>query len=292
MSEENKQLDINDVGVNEEEIGVQVIGPPPGLDPVTQHVSQQVLSSPVHVQQPQHPIQYIQAPPPSPAPMPSQVPGPNPYQTQYYQGYGYPTPSPYGRNTSVQYLPQNQKPVYNNWTEGNERTINAWVKDITHDTNLYQGILNKKKGQLDNINLAILIISSVAALLSALKFSFDNDKYKEINTAFEITNVVMVSTIAFLGNYVKNKGLDESVQKLVQYIEKLDHFYNTVSSIQMLGPKLREDAIEFIKREDPIYRKLQLDAPPLNEVMRPTNVPVQNGGGNRYRENNSVLEMA
>lgn len=155
----------------------------------------------------------------------------------------------------------------NNWTNINNETLRSWKISLSKASFIYQTIFDKYKKKLDTILILSLIISTICTVLSAissLSLTTDNKIYVYISLAINILIFILNGSITILNGAMKIYKYDESLTSLSSYLEKIDQLYSTISSELVLPPSLREDAVDFIKREHDAYLTLIKQSPNIN----------------------------
>ncbi len=154
--------------------------------------------------------------------------------------------------------------VYNNWTQKNAETIRSWKTSVIKASFIYEVVLEKYKKRVDNILLWAFILSTVATIISAISsalLTIDEPSYKWIAFGFNVALFIINGVTSILNGAIKIYKWDELVTKLSNFIEKLDSFYATISSELVLPDALRQDAVEFIKKEDQNYLTIMQQSP-------------------------------
>tara|TARA_Y100000780_G_scaffold205743_1_gene200927 strand:- start:14722 stop:15630 length:909 start_codon:yes stop_codon:yes gene_type:complete len=153
---------------------------------------------------------------------------------------------------------------HNNWSEKNTKTVKKWKDKVAQISFVSQAVLEKYKKILSRYQIASLIISSIAALLSTSSLSIEENRYPRISLTLKIILAFLTTSSAISSGIVKIFKYDEIVENLAKYIESIDNFYGAVSSALILNSKLREDAIEFIKRENKNFQTLMMNGPNID----------------------------
>lgn len=154
--------------------------------------------------------------------------------------------------------------VYNNWTNKNMTTIRNWKTSIIKASFIYEVVLEKYKKRVDNILLWAFILSTIATIISGIAsalLTIDDTRYKWVAFGFNVALFVINGATTVLNGAIKIYKWDELVTKLSNFIEKMDSFYAAVSSELVLPDTLRQDAIEFIKKEDQSYLTIMQQSP-------------------------------
>ena len=162
------------------------------------------------------------------------------------------------------YIDEQGTKIYNNWTDGNVKTVRSWKSSVSKASFIYQSILEKNKKLLNKLLVISLIFSTISTIVSGISstlLTVDNQNYKWVAFMFNVVLFILSGAVSILSGAIKIYKLDDLVSLISTYIEKLDSFYATISSELILHPSLRHDAISFIKKEDSSYLNMMLQSP-------------------------------
>lgn len=164
-------------------------------------------------------------------------------------------------------LEKSNNETINNWTETNINTLKTWKESLTKSAFIYQIILEKYKTRLNRILLSTLIFSLINMLLSglsSLSLTINDQLYIKIAFGINIVTFIINTIISALNGTIKIYKYDEIVTNITAYVEKLDNLYTYISSQLILPNQLREDAIEFIKKQNDNYLSLLRISPEIH----------------------------
>jgi hypothetical protein len=162
--------------------------------------------------------------------------------------------------------PSTGSKIYNNWTNKNIKTVRNWKTSISKASFIYEIVLEKYKKRVDNILLWAFILSTIATIISAITsalLTIDDTSYKWIAFGFNVALFVINGATTVLNGAIKIYKWDELVTSLSNFIEKMDLFYANISSELVLPDTLRQDAVEFIKKEDQAYLTIMQQSPKI-----------------------------
>jgi len=169
-----------------------------------------------------------------------------------------------GRASSIYRSRNTGDTVYNNWSSRNEKTVRDWQDAVAKSSFLYDVILEKKKNWLESMSISILCVTAISSLFSLTQFGIPEDEYPWIAILFKLLLVITTITSTILSGIISIKGYENIIQKLSTYIQKLDNFFARVKSQLFLHSKIREDAIEFIKKENKDFTAIMIDVPEID----------------------------
>lgn len=153
------------------------------------------------------------------------------------------------------------------WTEPNVQTLRSYKISLARSSYIYRYVLDKKKSALNKILVASLLASTFNTLISGLStmaLTIDNKYYVYFSLATNVALFILSAMIAIVNGAIKIYKLDDLVGTYSTYIEKIDQMFSIVSNQLVLPPLLREDAIDFIRRESKNYLELMKSSPNLD----------------------------
>lgn len=154
--------------------------------------------------------------------------------------------------------------TYNNWSEQNINTVRNWKASVSKASFIYENTLEKYKKRVNWILIMALVfgtINTIIAAVSSALLTTNEAKFKYVALGFNLFIFVVSGIVTILNGIIEITNWDEFTIALSTYIEKLDAFYASIASELVLPPKLRVDAIKFIKKEDSNYLNLMMQAP-------------------------------
>ena len=210
---------------------------------------------------------------------PQQVPySQEPRQTPYSQIPYSQTPYPqysrytrannnYGRRVSQSQYDNPRNPTYppviNNWSDKNENVVKQWKIASVKSSFIYDTLLEHNKNRSENLSIVALCISALSSLFSVSQFGITNEN-SIVAIVFKILLVVCTIIVTIIQGIIRIKGYDKVAEELTGYIQKMDNFIGKVSSQLLLPTSIREDAVEFIKKENKDYTDLMTNAPSIS----------------------------
>lgn len=162
----------------------------------------------------------------------------------------------------------------NNWTDGNNDTLRNWKLSLEKAKTIYEfsaDILRQKLNKMDTaiqiLNGLTIFISTVVTALAAFSWASQSN----INIIIIFVSTTLTALISFinfvLNQIIKNQNIKELIEAYSVYYEKLDQLNSTISGQLVLSPILREDAVEFIKREYEHYLNLIKQSPKISSEL-------------------------
>ncbi len=155
--------------------------------------------------------------------------------------------------------------IENNWTPKNTDTVRNWKNTISKFGFIYDYVRDKYKKLLDDVLLAALIINTISMTISAISTSLlAIGSYQWVSFSLNVCMLMLTGGCTVLTGAVKIFKWDEIVANISAYIEKLDGFYAITASELLIPDKLREDAVNFIKKNDDTFMSLMKATPNLD----------------------------
>lgn len=217
--------------------------------------------------------------------------------------------------------PANDSGIIGNWTDTNVNTLRTWKGSMRQALYIYNHVLEKLKRKLNHYNIIILVLGILTTLISAISTyalvnttttinnisanttALTNTDSTNVNVGLVISviNLVMGAVITILKGLIKLFGLDDLVSSYTLYLERLDQLYSTIANQLTLPPKLRNDALDFIKAENEIYLKLIKESPEVassdyNLALEEYRKYLQDESANMkfasaYNNNDNIIEI-
>ncbi len=161
------------------------------------------------------------------------------------------------------------KRVYNNWTKENERTVKDWKTTISKTSFICEDVKEKCSKVLQNLLIIAMVAGAINTMLSGISATVigtdpSNPTLARISFVFLIVITFMQGTVTAITGAIKILKLDEKVNDLSTYIQKLDNFYAILSSELKLSHKLRRDAIDFIIKQDEQFLQIMQQSPNIS----------------------------
>ncbi len=159
----------------------------------------------------------------------------------------------------------------NNWTHENKLTLANWKNSLSKASFVYQYAKDIKKQKLNKLSLVSLILTVIATAISggvSLAISSSEQQYKIVALVCSII-VFGINSAASIINSIINKiyRLDTDVEAYTKYIENIDILFAEISSTFNLSPRLREDALIFIPKENKKYDELIRKGPDIDNSL-------------------------
>lgn len=158
----------------------------------------------------------------------------------------------------------------NNWSINNTKTVKKWKGALFKSIYIYRITLDKNKLILNKLLIRVLILSILATLISAISSVAltitNNQTYIWIALALNILNIILNASTTLINGKIKIYKFDEVVSSITLFIEKANLLYSIITSMLVLPPKLREDAIGFIKNQNHAFLTLWHQTPELNDI--------------------------
>ena len=157
--------------------------------------------------------------------------------------------------------------VSNNWTEPNKKTLRDWKASLAKATFIYQYILEGAKKKLNRILVIVMLIGGLSTILSgvsAMVLLNDTPEYKRAALVVSAITFVLGVLITMLTSAIKIYKIDDTVSSSSTYIEKIDQIQSEISNTLVLPDALKEDAIDFITRENKDYLNLIKQSPDID----------------------------
>jgi hypothetical protein len=196
------------------------------------------------------------------------------------------------------------KDTTNNWTHTNSKTVREWKENLNKSSFVHSYVLSKYTKKLNTLLLTVLILSTFATLISSISsvaLTVNDPKYNLVALIINVLILVVNATVTGLNGTVKLYGFDNIISKFTTFIENANNLYTTVSDELLLPKNLREDAVEFIKKENDIYLALMRQSPTLSyddqkEALQKFNEFLQDENDNfkysqLYKKNDNVIEI-
>lgn len=156
------------------------------------------------------------------------------------------------------------KKIINNWTQENEKTVKKWQLDIEKTSFVYGEVLLNTTFKMNLILFTTLIINTLNSLLAALTVTLAFLNIKWVGISFEIVILISSGLATVLGGILKILKIDDRVQDLSKFVEKLDSAWFMFEVQMNVSSDQRGDAKDFIKRADSQYMSLMQQCPPIN----------------------------
>lgn len=161
------------------------------------------------------------------------------------------------------------KQIINGWDENSTNTIKAWQNDLMESSFIYGEQLNSVERQLNIAVLVPLLCGSVVTLISGVNVALSSLGEKAgishwVLFSFNIFTLFSGVISSVCSSLVKVLHLDSKTKELSQYIAKLDSQFAVFETELTIPPDQRQNAIDFIKREDGNYLHLIQQAPHLS----------------------------
>jgi len=162
-------------------------------------------------------------------------------------------------------LASTSRKVENNWTSRNTDTVRNWKNTMSKSGFIYDYVRDKYKRLLDDVLLAALIMSTISTIISGVSTALlAIGSYQWVTFGINIALLVLTGAVSVLTGAVRIFKWDEVVATISTYIEKLDFFYALTASELLLPDKLREDAVDFIKKNDDTFMELMKATPNID----------------------------
>ena len=151
--------------------------------------------------------------------------------------------------------------VIHNWSTKNEAVVKQWKVATVKLSFIYDTLLELNKTTLENLSIAGLCISAISTLFSVSQFGVED--HTMIAIIFKILLVASTASVTIISGISRIKAYDKTSQELSTYIQKIDSFIGRIRSQLLLPHVIREDAIEFIRKENKDYTELMINTPSI-----------------------------
>jgi len=157
-----------------------------------------------------------------------------------------------------------------------ETTYRKWQEHLGKLAYIYDYIMDKKKVQLNRINVAILSLTAVTTLLLAAQFGVDQCQYSFILITFQVILTLASFTSTVLGGIATVYGLADAITTIQRYLDTVDGFYSAMTTNDGLPKSLRTSFKDFVIGNQDRYNYVIRHAPSVGtnsyiEAMRDFN---------------------
>jgi len=168
----------------------------------------------------------------------------------------------------------------NGWIEQNEKTVSGWMDDLEENSFVYGEKLEKNEDNLKKSLNIVMIIAATMALITTVTgvlIIFLDTAPSDTTTTSNESNILkwVVFTLNLLvavGSYVititqglvKNNNVENTIKTLSKYIQKTDSLYAVFRTELSMTPNERQNASDFIKRQDGNYMNILQGAPNMS----------------------------
>ena len=173
----------------------------------------------------------------------------------------------------------------NGWIEQNEKTVSGWMEDLEENSFIYGEKLEENEDKLKRSLNIVMIIAATMALITTvtgvLIIFLDTPTTTTSETTPPTTSnealilkwsVFTLNLIVAIGSYIititqgllKNNNVENTIKTLSKYIQKTDSLYAVFRTELSMTPNERQNASDFIKRQDGNYMNLLQEAPNMS----------------------------
>ena len=157
--------------------------------------------------------------------------------------------------------------ILNDWTKNNTETVETWLNESVRMLFIYEVLLEKYKKRSHIGPIISIILGSISSLLAGVGSSLvgstlnTNSTMNWIGFGFGVI-ILVLNGIVVVTNFISELfKWNTKAARLSEYIEKINTFRAILHAELLLPPKIRTNAIEFIKREDDNFLKLKKNSP-------------------------------
>lgn len=157
--------------------------------------------------------------------------------------------------------------IENNWDSKTFKTAKEWKNTLEKQSFIFQSVLDKYKKSLNRCMFILFFVDTIITIssgISATSLTNNDEIYRKISLSLNILLFILGGINIFVNKYVEFKKYHEFIESLSSYILKIDNFDGTVSNILLLPPNIREDGIEFLKKENKNFLELINSSPNIS----------------------------
>ena len=189
----------------------------------------------------------------------------------------------------------------NNWTDKNTETLRNWKASISKASFIYEAIIEKFK-RFDNVFSGLVYAAGVVAtFIATISASLDMTTYPAAIFRLIIINAIIAAASAVFSEILRRFKWKDKVKDFSNFVERLDAFYSTVAGELILPINLRQDAIEFIRRNNETYMSIMKDSPQISlsnhaDASKKYAKFLEDSGhsfkcAQKYKENDSIIDI-
>lgn len=161
-----------------------------------------------------------------------------------------------------------------NWDQENTDTFKDWLKIASFNVQCLEHAIKEYKAIIRYSVIVGLILSTTSGTASSARFSLD--AYSSLDTALNISFVVMTFTIAIFTGAIKVFQIQERLEEFIKAKQEWLNFITVIGTEFQLPLNLRQNAIDLIikhkdKYLDLMKRDLEVPDRIKNRVLRENN---------------------
>lgn len=172
--------------------------------------------------------------------------------------------------------PNSYNAAHNYWDTKNTDTVNKLEVDSRKYVFVYNVILEKYKNKVNRALITALIFGAITTILSGISSTITGLSSMSSSTttdtifrwvvfSINIILCVLSGIVTGINGIIKIYKWNTIVTDITAFIEKIDAYYITVSSILVIKDKLRPNANNFIKKEYATYLNIMQSKPEVSQ---------------------------
>jgi hypothetical protein len=186
---------------------------------------------------------------------------------------------------NVENVENHENLAINGWNEQTDNTVLKWQEDLSENSFIYGEKLEGNEAKLKRALNIALIVGAIMALLTTvaglLIIFLDVEKapcndplspepskeatiLKWIIFSINLLLALGAFCITITQGLARNDNLEPTIKLLTKYIGKLDGLWAVFETELSISPDQRQNAPDFIKRQDGKYMHLMQEAPHMS----------------------------
>lgn len=162
-------------------------------------------------------------------------------------------------------LTSDEAVISNGWTSDNIRTIDTWIDTASRLSFTYDLAADIARQRLERIGIVMLLVSSIATLVSFLQLNLDATEHPDTASAFKIILAAMSTVTSFITGYTSIRKIQDKVNNYSKYVEKANQIAAICSAQIGLPPSFRIEANKFIMDYRDKYQALLVEKPDMTQ---------------------------
>lgn len=142
-----------------------------------------------------------------------------------------------------------------------EVTYKNWKDQLRRLAYVYDYVLNKKRIELNRINISVLILTSLTTLVLASQFGIDACKMESLIISLQVIVTASSFVSSILGGIMTIYGLADNVSTLQRYLDTVENFYSSIATNDGLPTSLQISNQDFVSSNRDRYDHIVRHAP-------------------------------
>jgi len=155
------------------------------------------------------------------------------------------------------------KIVYNNWTENNINTVRTWKRYLFKYVFIYNYVSEKYKSIVNNSLIFAIILGYLNSIINGISTALlsSGKNYIWLNLGLSISTLVLSTLITIINSVLQIKGWSKLISSYSVFIDKIEKLYTILSNLLTLPNKLKTDAVKFIEKHNKQYLDTLIHSP-------------------------------